>query len=578
MKKEYLLKKKLSINNLLPIKTFSKNIQQKNQHAPETRNNTYFTGEDERSTIELPELLDKYEVDRWQKKFTIQKNKINKLKYAIFFKKYAYNKIAIPYLFPYKFNSIMKTKVRMKKKDVPLMYDYYMISSLIKKEKCLVTMKFCDIEIFIDEYDYFINYFEIKEYYVIMRYLLTFIYNKDPLSFSKNFYYTKHNNKLENEFEMTVNDIYKSKLDDSSKKIIKKKYKYFFIKDVPMKNVPNIVPNYFNNCESIKRLFKKYVFKQKYIKSERNKIIPIKKENNIMNDEDYILGDFSLSLDYSLYNFDIITKRENPFYENKNKKQNDVDDIYEIEELIIQIEKAIKTKNEYQNNIIKSELNKKHKINNQRTINTEKNLFSKKKKIFKNKFNKQNIIMNTFKFNDKNNASKKSSMPPLSSQSNQKKKLFLLQNQNTTATNKNLDFFTKNSTLKNNNQFSSLNTLSSSRKNLKDGSDFIRNILKTKKKQAIIFKTMIETILSSNNFLQRNDIITNHTNCRIRNLSKIKNDNKNFALNKRRLYSYKSLPKKEMVKTITKSIIKHRKSKTIDFDKMMRSKKTKLIK
>ena len=564
MKKEYLSKKTTANKNLLKLKT-AMNIslvtqKLKEQQQIETQKNPdliYFTG-DEGPTLEVTDLLENYDINRWKKKFTSQKNKIDKHKLSIFFKKYVYNRIAIPYLSPYKLDILKKLKSRIKENEIPLTYDYHMISGLIKNQKCLLVMRFRDIEVFIDSYEYFIKYFEIKQYYSIMRYLLTFVYSKAPLSFTKNFYYNKHNDKLENDFDNTISEIYKLKLYDSDKKIIKKMYNYFFIKDVPIKKVPNIIPNYFINDNSIKNVFEKYVIKEKYSKiGEKKEKILIKKNNSILNEEDYILKDYSLSGDYSLYNnkYDNITKKENPFLESSNKKQNDEGDIFEIEELINQIDKAIKAKNENQNNIIKTEIKNKCLTNES---NTEKNLFNKKKKIFKGSFDKQILIKNTFHLNNKNNCSNQSLIPPLYPQANQSKKLFLLQKDNISTINKNQNIFTKNSFFTINNQFSSLNTLSSSRKNLKDGSDFIRDAIKKKKKKELFLKNIIEKILSSNNFFPSNDtIVQNQTNKKLRAISKIKKSEKNASINKKRLYSYRSLPKKEMAKVIKKSNIHH---------------------
>ena len=577
MKKEDILKKKISFNSLFPLKTSSNTSQQMKQQPSESTKKpelNYFAG-DECSLIEIADLLDKYDVERWQKKFYIETKKINKRKYLAFLKKYVYNKLVIPYLCPYKFNSIIKRKTKIKENDIPLIYDYYMGNNLLLNQKSLLSMKFRDNEIFIDEYDYLIQYFELKKYYAIMRYLLTFIYNKDPLSMIQNFYYKNHNDKLERDFKTAVKTICKFKLIDSSKKIIKKKYNYFFIKDVPTKNIPNITPNYFNNEEEVKILFKKYTFKQKFSKiGEEEEKLPIKKENNKMKDDDYILKDLTLSLEYPLYNnqFYNISQKEDLFHENKNKNQVYEDEIIEINELIDKIDKAEKPKNDNQNNMIKIKTNNKCVTDNLLSINTEKDLFSKKKEIFKKNLNKQNIKINSF--NDNSN-SNKSSITPLSFKINPKNKLILVKNQKITTINNNNNIFMRNSFLINNNQYSSFHTLNSQKKNLKVGSDFIRNLQKKKLKKKTMFQDLLNAIQSPNNFLQRNNIIlTNNADFRFRDLPKIKKEDENFIINKKRLCPYKSFSKKEMKKVISKkNLERHKFRAVLSYEGLIRSKK-----
>ena len=577
MKKEDILKKKISFNSLFPLKTSSNTSQQMKQQPSESTKKpelNYFAG-DECSLIEIADLLDKYDVERWQKKFYIETKKISKRKYLTFLKKYVYNKLVIPYLCPYKFNSIIKRKTKIKENDIPLIYDYYMGNNLLLNQKSLLSMKFRDNEIFIDEYDYLIQYFELKKYYAIMRYLLTFIYNKDPLSMIQNFYYKNHNDKLERDFKTAVKTICKFKLIDSSKKIIKKKYNYFFIKDVPTKNIPNITPNYFNNEEEVKILFKKYTFKQKFSKiGEEEEKLPIKKENNKMKDDDYILKDLTLSLEYPLYNnqFYNISQKEDLFHENKNKNQVYEDEIIEINELIDKIDKAEKPKNDNQNNMIKIKTNNKCVTDNLLSINTEKDLFSKKKEIFKKNLNKQNIKINSF--NDNSN-SNKSSITPLSFKINPKNKLILVKNQKITTINNNNNIFMRNSFLINNNQYSSFHTLNSQKKNLKVGSDFIRNLQKKKLKKKTMFQDLLNAIQSPNNFLQRNNIIlTNNADFRFRDLPKIKKEDENFIINKKRLCPYKSFSKKEMKKVISKkNLERHKFRAVLSYEGLIRSKK-----
>ena len=101
MKKEDILKKKISFNSLFPLKTSSNTSQQMKQQPSESTKKpelNYFAG-DECSLIEIADLLDKYDVERWQKKFYIETKKISKRKYLTFLKKYVYNKLVIPYLY-----------------------------------------------------------------------------------------------------------------------------------------------------------------------------------------------------------------------------------------------------------------------------------------------------------------------------------------------------------------------------------------------------------------------------------------------------------------------------------------------
>ena len=90
-----------------------------------------------------------------------------------------------------------------------------------------------------------------------------------------------------------------------------------------------------------------------------------------------------------------------------------------------------------------------------------------------------------------------------------------------------------------------------------------------------MFQDLLNAIQSPNNFLQRNNIIlTNNADFRFRDLPKIKKEDENFIINKKRLCPYKSFSKKEMKKVISKkNLERHKFRAVLSYEGLIRSKK-----
>ena len=80
----------------------------------------------------------------------------------------------------------INVKYNLKSGEIPpLYYDYYKINKILLKHKCKLVSKYNDLNIFFNENEYLIRYSPRKEFYILMKYLLFFVYGYDRLTFSK---------------------------------------------------------------------------------------------------------------------------------------------------------------------------------------------------------------------------------------------------------------------------------------------------------------------------------------------------------------------------------------------------------
>ena len=95
--------------------------------------------------------------------------------------KYIKNKLYLNYGYPYK-----KIKYKLKDDETrPLTCDYYEINRILNKSKCRLVSKFHDYSLELNDKEYLIRFSPRKEYYIIMKYLLYFVYAYDRITYSK---------------------------------------------------------------------------------------------------------------------------------------------------------------------------------------------------------------------------------------------------------------------------------------------------------------------------------------------------------------------------------------------------------
>ena len=173
---------------------------------------------------------------------------------------------------PYMEHLIRKGYYRNKEKeDYPIYYNYYQIYHLMNKKKFALTIKYNEFVLFYDEQEYLIKYLGNNEQYIIMNYLMNFVYDKDKCvnayshqskilkkdqiksMFSQlvqnNYLFDGTMEILDNigvYFRMSFSNTGKNNiLLEKVKPVINTKINYLYIKDVPKKLVPNIMPNIF---------------------------------------------------------------------------------------------------------------------------------------------------------------------------------------------------------------------------------------------------------------------------------------------------------------------------------------------
>ena len=105
----------------------------------------------------------------------IDKNKfIERIKFV---KAKLYEKHGYPYI---------TTSYNLKNNEIPpLFYDYYKIDRILRNKKCQLLSKYHDYVILLNKNEYLIRYSPRKDYYIIMKYLLFFVYAYDRLTYCK---------------------------------------------------------------------------------------------------------------------------------------------------------------------------------------------------------------------------------------------------------------------------------------------------------------------------------------------------------------------------------------------------------
>ena len=83
-------------------------------------------------------------------------------------------------------NPYVTTRYILKGEETPpLLCDYYKINKLVRNEKCRLLSKYHDFVLLLNKNEYLIRYSPRKDYYVIMKYLLFFVYAYDRTTYCK---------------------------------------------------------------------------------------------------------------------------------------------------------------------------------------------------------------------------------------------------------------------------------------------------------------------------------------------------------------------------------------------------------
>ena len=352
----------------------------------------------------------------------------------------------------------------IKESDKPRFFYYFLPCYILEQKKCALTAKYNDYLLIYDQQEYLTNYYKENDAKTILKYLLYVKYNMDPLVINK---YEKCNIIIKktqfiinnyNGIILTNNNY----LNNSIKPILSKIIKYFYIKEIPQKNISNIIPNYYAQSVEILLSLKNFIKYRKHLKinniskqeketknkikreKEKEKKNEIERErikengnegNNIeisssTNDNNF----FNSILSYSSSNIDNTKKLSNNKDDNKsnkilNKRVRNDKEIIEIERIIGDIikedekkHKKIKSKNDLinraliksktkNNEIFISSLNhpiaikKKNKdINKNKTYSNKKPYFNK----YSPHKNKKKCVIKHLKEKEELNCSRKS--------------------------------------------------------------------------------------------------------------------------------------------------------------------------
>ena len=272
---------------------------------------------------------------------SIRTNFINKF---ISFRKDIYKKAIIDkYLTPYlKLNSL-KNEIYTKESEKPRLFHIYLINYILQNKKCKLCSKYNEIIKSINNEDYLIIFYNMKQISYIIKYLLGCIYNQDIYTFNQNIDNWNNYESIIINYKTTKENIinnYISNQKDKSNFMLKQyiskinnvnykyfinniNYKYLFIDELPIFCVPNIIPNY--SCFGVKiiKLLKNYIYKYKFnkIKTKYNMIINNKKANRKKEIEE-INKMISNSKDSDSFDIDNIQQNlhyDTEFYENYKK-------------------------------------------------------------------------------------------------------------------------------------------------------------------------------------------------------------------------------------------------------------------
>ena len=269
-------------------------------------------------------------------KSTFSNPNLKTTKYSFnFIVQYAREKIKEQYKTPYILKLLNNTNFKyIKEEEKPIQYFFYKINDIFLKKRTHFLANFLESNIFYSENEYLIRLFKRYEYTIIMRYLLSFVYDKDfKAHYTKDEYFYK-TKLVMNKFHYLVNNNYKMEPpkedeNDSSKRYeqmtsssnrnyisgknipsytlkrknliylseyeklnnkIRENYfiknpKYFLVKDMSLEKIPNSIPKYYGLGFFINQTLKNFAKKSKFLFYEVKKPKPLKK-TKIENEEE----------------------------------------------------------------------------------------------------------------------------------------------------------------------------------------------------------------------------------------------------------------------------------------------------
>jgi hypothetical protein len=342
--------------------------------------------------------------------------------------KYARNKIKKEYISPYinrlikPTNNIYKPK---KDEDKPIYYNLYKINDIFYNKRSKFNLNFLETNILLCENEYLIKSFKKKEVRIILRYLLGYIFFKDINSRSQNdrynhrvkivyrefFEYVNNNYTLNDpdsesnrimpnqrnrrESVLLTNNLFILSLKAKRDKIIYpflKSSNYFLIKDMPIKMIPNAIPNYFSS-NKIQIIMTKWAFYKKYnvnldLLKNINKNNIYDKSANEMNSSfiansnvSNIIDNLTDESDSNEESFGNNNLNNGILKTNKIKHENNKNEIENIKKLLKNFEE-------------KKEVKKVHFETNENRTKQKKHIIIRKKKIIRQPYEDYEIVQN----------------------------------------------------------------------------------------------------------------------------------------------------------------------------------------
>ena len=369
-----------------------------------------------------PKNIESKEKDRKLKELKV-------LKPMKLLKKYALDKIKKDYITPYinrlikPTNNIYKPK---KDEEKPIYYNLYKINDIFYNKRSKFNVNFLETNIYLNENEYLIKSFKKKEIRIILKYLLGFIFYKDINSRSTSDRYNHKTKLVYKQFLGYINNDYTLIDPDSESNRIPsnqsntresifftnnllflslnakrdkinypflKSSNYFLIKDMPLKMIPNAIPNYFSN-DIIQFLIKNSVFYKKYnvnldLIKNINKINIFNKTANEKNSS-FIANSNVLNI---IDNLTEESSSEEESFGNNNVnrgiyKTNKIKNAYNNKAEIESIKKLLKNFEE------KKEVKQVHFEKNEPIIKQKKHITIRKKKIIRQPYEDYEIVQN----------------------------------------------------------------------------------------------------------------------------------------------------------------------------------------
>jgi len=224
---------------------------------------------------------------------------------------YARQKIKKQYTSPYIMKILENQNFNIvKKEERPIYINLYKINKIFNNVRSRINLNFSECNMYYDDNEYLIQPFKRVHYVIIMRYLLAYVYDKDFSIHYDKYEYKHKTNIIKEHFQNLVSNNYvfeEELLEDKNNStervrpynlLLHKNYtpsilkpksllflyeyeqltknkirdnlfakvpKYYFVKDVPIEKVPNIVPNFYIQGHFMYSLLCNHLFYKKFI-------------------------------------------------------------------------------------------------------------------------------------------------------------------------------------------------------------------------------------------------------------------------------------------------------------------------